>query len=169
MDAASLLPAAVGTVVLTIATTNAMQTSSKVRYGVLDDKGNKILVHPYSPWQAVPTAQAAAAAKAYRACRAYENTKEWAQLSLPVMWLFQIYGSSIPYVEQHHIDVATVGLSGLWFVAAQKYVAGYIKDADDRSGGFKRRTQVFKVWAFGSIAAIACAALARYAPGVLPK
>ena len=147
---------------------DAMKLSSKVRYAVLDDEGKKLLAHPYAPWQDVPKAKSEQAAKAYRASRAYENAKEWLQLSLPVMGLFQVYGSSIPYVKQAHVDCATVTLATLWTMANSAYVKGYVEDAEKRVTGFKRRTLVFKVWALSSIAAIACCAVNRYFPKLLP-
>ena len=163
---AMALPMAVGTALMTYSTIRALLRQSKFRYAVLDSQGKKLLQHPYRPWK---NEDAKGADKAYASCRAYENSKEWLQLSLPIMWTFSVFGGALPYATQNVIDGLTFGLSLVWCIGNEMYVNGYTADnPDGRGPGFKVRTMVFRAWFYLSAAALTCFALTHFGLVNLP-
>jgi hypothetical protein len=155
-----LFAAAAGTIIMTFSVVLSMLNQSKVRYQVVDSQGKKMLSHPYKPWQNVPEEYKAGAAAAYAACRSYENSKEWLQLSLPMMWTFSLFGEALPYATHNIVSILTFALSAVWFIGNHIYLKGYTaENPDGRVTGFKIRTTVFKVWTYASMAAVACYAV----------
>ena len=165
----SLLPAAAGTLLMTYSTVRSLLAQSKARYLVVNAAGKKVLSHPYRPWAAVPEECAAAAAAAYAACRAYENSKEWLQLGLPLMWTLAAFGGALPYATPGAAGAVTLATSAAWAVGNEMYTKGYrAENPDGRSAGFRVRTAVFRVWMYGSALSIACFAVRHFGVYELP-
>lgn len=103
------------------------------------------------------------------ACRSYENSKEWLQLSLPLMWTFAIFGEALPYATQNIVSILTFALSAIWFIGNQMYTKGYTADKPEgRATGFKIRTTAFRVWLYGAIAAVTCYSVRHFGLYDLP-
>ena len=161
--------AAVGTVIMTLSTMLSLLKQGKARYAVVDSQGKKMLAHPYKPWQIVAKEYKDGADAAYTACRSYENSKEWLQLSLPLMWTFAVFGEALPYATQNIVSILTFALSAIWFIGNQMYTTGYTADKPEgRATGFKIRTTAFRVWLYGAIAAVTCYSVRHFGLYDLP-
>ena len=118
---------------------DAMKKMIPPRYNVKDDKGNKLLDHPYKPWTKVPPENQQAADDAYRAFKMFENVKEWTMVSMPLMWTAALFAGALPFMNQDRVDILIAGVSVAWMVGSAKYANGYMKSPADRGTGFKIR------------------------------
>ena len=165
----SLLPAAAGTLLMTYSTIRSLLAQVKARYQVVDSNNKKVLQHPYKPWKPVPKENLAGAENAYAACRAYENSKEWLQLSMPLMWTMAVFGAALPYASQNLVDIATVATSLTWVIGNEMYIKGYsAENPGGRAPGFKIRTFAFRFWMYGSLLAVTCFAVRHFGIYELP-
>jgi hypothetical protein len=159
---AFMAPAA-GTILMVLGCASSIFAMNKVRYGVKDDNGKPLLTHPYTPWQ-VHKGHEEECDNAYRCFKMYENVKEWAFFSMPLMWIFSVFGGSLPYANGKPwlVEGAVVLSAAAWMLGNKWYIDGYIKSAKDRMPGFQLRTKVFRFWLVGSAAGILCSALERF-------
>ena len=75
-------------------------------------------------------------AKAFRTFRAYENSKEWAAMSMPAMLVMSLYGGYVPYVSDR-TNRWVVGLTATaWCAGNVLYCNGYAKSNEERMPGF---------------------------------
>jgi len=149
----SLYPACLGAVTMTSTTVVALLAHVKVRYSITDNDGNKLLDFPYNPAQKI-IGREKEVAKAVRTHRAYENSKEWTALTMPVMFAMSLYGGYLPYVSDR-TNRWMVGLTSMtWCVGNVLYCNGYAKSNAERMIGFKIRTFAFKVFLCGSLASL---------------
>jgi len=118
----------------------------------------QVFEHPYKPWQSVAKEHAEGAEAAYRAFRAYENSKEWAVLTIPSLWIFSVYASALPFVSPTVGAVTTASLAAVYCVGDKLYASGYGESAEGRMKGFKIRTLAFRGIAYGAIAGVVGAA-----------
>jgi hypothetical protein len=139
-----------GTIFMLFGCFNAMSEMVKTRYAVKDEKGKSLLPHPYSPWIPVEAKYQDKADAAYRAFKMFENVKEWTLMSLPLMWLFWLYGDSLPFVNESLIDGAVTLSSVAYMVGTNWYTFGYIEGPEKRMKGFRLRRRVCEFWLFGS-------------------
>ena len=146
----SLMAPAGATIFMLFGCFSAMKEMVKTRYAAKDDNGKPLLPHPYSPWVPVDPKHQDKADTAYRAFKMFENVKEWTLMSLPLMWLFWLYGGTLPYVTEPMVDGAVVLSSLAYSVGTSWYIFGYIEDASKRLKGFKLRRKVCEFWLFGS-------------------
>mmetsp|Transcript_4775 Transcript_4775/g.7456 ORF Transcript_4775/g.7456 Transcript_4775/m.7456 type:complete len:172 (-) Transcript_4775:279-794(-) len=146
----SVMAPAGGTILMLFGCFSAMSEMVKTRYAVKDEKGRPVLPHPYSPWVPVDPKYQLKADAAYRAFKMFENVKEWTVLSLPLKWLFWLYGGTLPYVTQPMVDGAVVLSSIVYLVGTNWYIFGYIQGPEKRLKGFKLRRRVCEFWLFGS-------------------
>ena len=100
--------------------------------------------------------------EAYRSYRAYENSREWLVLSLPIFWLFSVYASSLPFVSDNISDIVSFGTAIAWAVGNYLYISGYTQSAAGRMTGFRIRTLVFRTWFYLSFPALLIVALKRF-------
>ena len=154
---AFLAPAA-GTVAVIFTCIEAMKVQSRQRYAVLDGKGNKVLPHPYKPWT-THAGKEKEVEGAYLAHRAYENSREWATYTIPLLWLFSVYTSAIPYVRPPHVQLALTLLTAGYCYGNVLYVKGYAESAEGRLKGWRLRTLCFRALAYGAAAGIVYAGL----------
>jgi hypothetical protein len=131
---------------------SAMMEMVKTRYAAKDDNGKPLLPHPYAPWVPVETKYQAKADKAYRGFKMFENVKEWTLMSLPLMWLFWLYGGTLPYITEPLMDGAVVASSLAYVVGTHWYIFGYIESPEKRLKGFNLRRRACEFWLFGSLA-----------------
>ena len=141
-----LIPSICTVLVLYFGPISAMIASSKVRYSVVskDDGKKKMLPHPYRPW-IVPPGYETGSDEAFRAFRAFENSKEWAFMFVPLMWIFCVYLSSIPRVTVKMGQIITLVVALLYVLGDQVYIKGYLESADGRVRGFVIRTVAFRI------------------------
>ncbi|KAL3911217.1 MAG: hypothetical protein SGILL_007369 [Bacillariaceae sp.] len=138
-----------GTIFMILGCFSAMKEMIKTRYACKDDNGKPLLPHPYSPWVPVDPKYQDKVDTAYRGFKTFENIKEWTLMSLPLMWLFWLYGGSLPYVTQPMVDGAVILSSIGYMVGTNWYMFGYIEDASKRLSGFQLRRKVCEFWLFG--------------------
>ena len=87
----------------------------------------------------------------FRTFRAYENSKEWAAMSMPAMLVMSLYGGYVPYVSDR-TNRWVVGLTATaWCAGNVLYCNGYAKSNEERMPGFKMRTLMFRVFLYGSM------------------
>ena len=90
----------------------------------------------------------------YRAFRAQENMKEWAVITIPLLWLFSTFVKRVPVVGEYEwILTLLAGHVYAWF--NRKYYEGYVESAEGRVEPFKMRTNVVKFLLFGTCASMA--------------
>merc|ERR1712159_372146 len=102
--------AAVATVGLTVNNVISLLKMIKARYSVKTSEGKNAFPHPYRPWEVPEGTLEAGAEKAYLAYKAYENSKEWTQLMLPLVWVLSLSGEAVPYATQTGVQLLTLGL-----------------------------------------------------------
>lgn len=159
----SLMIPAAGTIFMVYGCVDALMRMVKIRYSVKDENGKMLLPHPYKPW-VVPAGKEEEAEGAYRSFKMYENVKEWTMFSMPLMWIFSVYGGAIPYTNRKPwILESVVGFStAAWVLGNKWYIDGYIKSSEDRLVGFQTRTRVFRFWFYGSLVSLVCSGLERF-------
>lgn len=147
---------------------HAMSAMIKPRYKCKDENGKPLLPHPYEPWKVPDDPKSKEATdKAYRAFKMFENVKEWTFLTMPVMWVFAIYGGDLPYITENMMD-GVILISGTVYAAAtHMYASGYLEAPDKRITGFKLRRKVAEFWLFGAASALLWGGLMRI--GVVKK
>jgi len=131
---------------------NAMSTMLAVRYKCKDDNAKLLLPNPYEPWNA-PTdpKYKEATDKAYRSFKMFENVKEWNFMSMPIMWVFAIFGGDLPYMTQGKMD-GIILVSGVTYaVATHMFSSGYVQLPEKRLTGFYLRRRVCEFWLVGSL------------------
>ena len=145
----SLIPSICTVLVLYFGPISAMIASSKVRYSIVskDDGKKKMLPHPYRPW-VIPSGYESGADEAFRAFRAFENSKEWGFMFVPLLWIFYFYVSSIPLVSAEWGGLITLVVAILYVCGDQVYIRGYLESADGRLRGFVIRTVAFRIVGF---------------------
>ena len=158
----SLLAPSGATVLMVFGTFDALKSMVTVRYAAKDDNGKFLFPHPYEPWKTVDPKYQEQADNAYRAFKMFENVKEWTLLSLPVMWVFSIYGGGMPYVTDPIMDGLIVASGGLYMLGNHWYIRGYLSAPEKRLTGFKIRRRVVEFWLFGSFFSVVWGGLARY-------
>lgn len=158
----SLLAPSGATVLMLFGTFDAMKKMIMVRYASVDDNGKPLFPHPYEPWQTVDPKYKEQAGKAYRAFKMFENVKEWTLMSLPLMWVFSIYGGGVPHVTDSIMDGLIMTSSGLYMLGNHWYVEGYISAPKNRLTGFKVRRRVVEFWLFGSFLSVVWGGLSRF-------
>ena len=73
---------------------------------------------------------------------------------MPVLFIYTLYVPAIPVVGTYMPwTAALLGLA--WGHFNVKYVEGYTESADGRMYGFRKRTQVFRLLAYGALAGMA--------------
>ena len=97
-----------------------------------------------------------------RAFRMFENVKEWTFLMLPLVWVFAIYGSDLPYATESIMDGIILGSTGLYMLGNYWYIQGYISAPENRIKGFTLRRRVSEFWMLGSFVSIVWAGLVRF-------
>merc|ERR1711918_228796 len=98
----------------------------------------------------------------FRAYKATQNVLEWTVYYLPVITFYNLYSPAIPVVGPY-LPWSGAVLSLLYAHANVTYVKGYIKSAEDRMPGFKRRTMVFRALFYVSVAGMAAPFLSKAA------
>ena len=74
------------------------------------------------------------------AYKAYENSKEWTQLMLPLVWVLSLSGEAVPYATQTGVQLLTLGLAGGYAIGDRLYFSGYSQSVSKRMRGFGIRT-----------------------------
>ena len=156
--------AAAATVGMVAGTTLKLLGMVKPRYALKGDDGKALLQHPYQPWVEVPEEAREGAEKAYRAFKAYENSKEWLLLTLPLVWVFSACGEAVPRLPQAGVQVITAGVMAGYLVGDHLFFTGYCEAASKRMRGFRVRTNCFK--ALLALASVSAACLGLRALGV---
>jgi hypothetical protein len=151
-----------GTIVMLFGCFHAMGEMIKIRYAAKDDAGKPLLPHPYTPWTPVDPKYHKMTDKAFRSFKMFENVKEWTLLSVPLMWIFSLYGGTLPLVDDDMVDVAVVLSSAFYAYATSQYISGYIESPKNRLKGFQIRRRVCEFWLFGSVGSVFWAALQRF-------
>ena len=151
----SLFAPSTTTVMMVYGIINAMSCMIRDRYKCKDDNGKPLLPHPYEPWNS-PTdpKYKEATDKAYRGFKTFENVKEWAFITMPVMWVFAIYGGALPYMTQQRMDGVILASGALYTVATHLYTSGYVESAEQRITGFKLRLKVCQFWLLGAVVSL---------------
>ena len=72
-------------------------------------------------------------------------------LSYLVMWIFSIYGSTLPFMTTTIMDGITVASGLFYFYATSKFISGYIQSTEGRISAFQMRRRTSEFWLFGSI------------------
>ena len=98
------------------------------------------------------------------AYKAFENSKEWLQLILPLVWVLSLSGEAVPYVTQTGAQLLTLGLAGGYAIGDRLYFSGYSETASKRIRGFYIRTFFCKGFLVASAVSAAC--LGLWAMGV---
>jgi len=132
--------AAVATVGLTVNNVISLLKMIKARYSVKTSEGKYAFPHPYRPWEVPEGTPEAGAEKAYLAYKAYENSKEWTQLMLPLVWVLSLSGEAVPYATQTGVQLLTLGLAGGYAIGDRLYFSGYSQSVSKRMRGFGIRT-----------------------------
>mmetsp|Transcript_7112 Transcript_7112/g.11808 ORF Transcript_7112/g.11808 Transcript_7112/m.11808 type:complete len:171 (-) Transcript_7112:537-1049(-) len=158
----SILAPSAATFFMIFGCIDAMKKQIEVRYACLDDNGKKLFDHPYSPWEKVDPKYQKQADDAHRAFKTYENVKEWTFLTLPLMWMFALFGGTIPYVTDITVEVTVLVSSVVYMAANHMYTVGYMESAEKRLTGFLLRTNVAKFWMVASAVSLLTAALERF-------
>lgn len=156
--------AAAATVGMVAGTTFKLLGMIKPRYALKGDDGKPLLQHPYRPWQEVPEEHREGAEKAYRAFKAFENSKEWMLLTLPLVWVFSACGEAVPRLPQAGVQAITAGLSAGYILGDHLFFSGYCQSASKRMKGFRIRTNCCK--ALIALASVSAACLGLRALGV---
>jgi hypothetical protein len=161
----SLFAPTTATVFMVFGTFHAMKEMAKTRYAANDENGKTLLPHPYEPWNVRTTdnpKHTEACDKAYRAFKMFENVKEWTFMSLPLVWVFAIYGGDLPYATDAMMDGTILVSTGLYMLANAQYIEGYISAPEKRFKGFKLRRKVVEFWLLGCLVSIGYGGLVRY-------
>ena len=79
-----------------------------------------------------------------------ENVKEWMFVSLPLVWIVGLFGSSLPYVEDAYVNYFLAATSAVYFYANHKFIYGYMEAPEKRLDGFRLRMKVVQLWLLGS-------------------
>ena len=159
----SLFAPAAASVLVCFGCAHAMLEMVKVRYAAKDDNGKPLLSHPYAPWNAPNDPKYKEICdKAYRAFKMFENVKEWTFLMLPLVWVFAVYGSDLPYATESIMDGIILGSTGLYMLGNYWYIQGYISAPENRIKGFTLRRRVSEFWMLGSFVSIVWAGLVRF-------
>ena len=132
--------AAVATVGLTGNSVFSLLKMIRARYSVKTSEGKPAFPHPYRPWEVPEGTPEAGAEKAYLAYKAFENSKEWLQLILPLVWVLSLSGEAVPYVTQTWVQLLTLGLAGGYAIGDRMYFSGYTESTSKRVRGFAIRT-----------------------------
>lgn len=164
----SLFAPSTTTVMLVYGIVDALLTMTGERYKCKDDNGKPLLSIPYEPWNA-PTdpKYKGSTDKAYRAFKMFENVKEWNFMALPPMWVFAVYGGSLPFLTDGMMDGVVLVSGAVYAVATRMFMSGYMDSPEKRLSGFKLRRKVFEFWLFGSAVSLAWSGLGRY--GIVGK
>lgn len=145
----TLLAPACGTFLLLVGCIIAMKDMVKCRYAAKDDKGKIVLQHPYRPWEPpVDPKHRELAEIAFRSYKMNENVKEWAFLSLPLLWIVAIFGGCLPYVTNDIVDGFVILSSTTYAYANYQYIKGYVAAPENRIQGFYLRFNIWKIWLF---------------------
>ena len=67
------------------------------------------------------------------------------------MWIFSVYGSTLPFMTTTIMDAVTVASGLFYFYATSKFVTGYIESTEKRITAFQMRRRTSEFWLFGSI------------------
>eukprot|EP00980_Cylindrotheca_fusiformis_P027389 scaffold20306_cov49-Cylindrotheca_fusiformis.AAC.1 len=94
--------------------------------------------------------------KAWRAFKISENVQESTSLSLPLVWILGIFGTSTApsYVTDKMVSTFLVSSTCIYTYANYKYIHGYLESAENRLDGFYLRMKVFMAWTLLSGASI---------------
>ena len=113
----AFLPAAIGTVGVIYSNILGWGVMGKVRYV---EAGKQ--VHPYKPWEdKSDTADAH-----FRAFKACQNGVEWTTFTVPLLFLFNLYTPSIPYIGAYApLAAAVLGLAFGYYNV--QYIEGALK------------------------------------------
>lgn len=135
----------------------------KHRYAAKDENGKPLLRHPYEPWNA-PTdpKYAETLSKVYRSFKMFENIKEWTFMSMPLVWIFAIYGGTLPYMTDMILDGIILGTGALYAYSNVLYIHGYVESAEKRLPGFSLRKRIVFFWLFGCGASLLWSGLGRF-------
>ena len=166
----SLVAPCVTTTLMIFGLLHSMQEYVKIKYKAIDDNGKSLLPHPYEPWIKDTTLDKKylpLVDKAYRAFRMFENVKEWTFLSIPIMFIFHIYGSNLPYISDEKrmfniMDYVTIGSGMFYLYATNLFIKGYIESANLRLKGFKLRRRLCEFWLFGTIISLLWFVIEKY-------
>ena len=151
--------AAVATVGLTGNSVFSLMKMIRARYSVKTSEGKPAFPHPYRPWEVPEGTPEAGAEKAYLAYKAFENSKEWLQLILPLVWVLSLSGEAVPYVTQTGVQLLTLGLAGGYAIGDRLYFSGYSETAPKRIRGFFIRTLFCQGFLVASAVSAACLGL----------
>lgn len=145
----------------------ALMEMIKPRYAAKDDNGKPLLPHPYEPWN-TPTdpKYKETVDKVYRAFKMFENVKEWTFMSLPIMWIFAIYGGALPYMTDTLMDGIILSTGALYAISNVMYIHGYVEAPEKRLPGFQLRKKVVMCWLLGSFVSLVWGGLTRF--GLVP-
>lgn len=159
----SLFAPSVTTIFMVFGCAHGILEMVKLRYACKDDNGKPLLPHPYEPWNAPTDPKYKDSVDAvYRAFKMVENIKEWTFLSLPIMWVFALYGGALPYMTDAIMEGIILASGAAYCVGNYWYVNGYIESAAKRLKGFQVRRRVFEFWLLGSLASVVWGGLIRY-------
>ena len=159
----SLFAPSTTTFLLTVGCVQAMMEMVKIRYAAKDENGKPLVRHPYEPWN-VPTdpKYKEALDKVYRSFKMFENIKEWTFMSLPLIWIFAIYGGALPYMTDFILDGIILGTGALYAFGNGLYINGYIEAPEKRLQGFTLRKRISIFWMWGSAISLLWAGLSRF-------
>eukprot|EP00980_Cylindrotheca_fusiformis_P021552 scaffold8397_cov90-Cylindrotheca_fusiformis.AAC.6 len=153
----SLIGPAASSFMLSMGSLYAIVVNIKHRHMAKDDDGKELLPHPYSPWEIPPDSKHKAMAdKAWRAFKIAENIQENTVLSLPLVWIMGIFGTSTcpSHVTDKMVSTFLVSSTCIYTYANYKYIHGYVESPEKRLGGFFLRMKVFMAWTLLSGASI---------------
>ncbi|KAL3940227.1 MAG: hypothetical protein SGBAC_005187 [Bacillariaceae sp.] len=142
----SLFAPAASSFFLIMGAATAIKEQIKVRYSVKDDEGKAIFSHPYQPWIEIDPKYKEGADKAWRAFKMCENVKEWAVVSMPLVWIVALFGSSLPYVEDSYVNYFLGVSSFMYAYGNYQFIYGYLESPEKRIKGFKLRMMAFQLW-----------------------
>jgi hypothetical protein len=158
----SLLVPAGSSVFMIMGCLQAMQAQAVVRYTVKDENGKMLLPHPYAPWIPVPKEYQSKADDAYRAFKMYENVKEWALISIPLMWTSFVFCGGLPCMNQARAEALIAITTAVYMYGNNVFIKGYLESADARLQGFQLRKNVVISWILISIVSMGYTALKRF-------
>jgi len=151
----TLYPACLGAAGMGLTNVAALLQHTKYHDSITDEAGKKLLDFPYNPNQQIK-GRDEEVSKAFRTHRAYENSKEQCQITMPFMFVFSLYGGSIPYLSERTTRWVVGTTAAGWCIGNILYVTGYMKSNEGRTTGLRVRTLCARVFMYGSIVSLGC-------------
>ena len=123
-----VLPPAIGTLAICGTYANCMVSFVSLR------SKKKTIKLPYRPWEDTDE-------ETYRSFRAVENIREWNTFSVPLIWMFSVFGKEVPVVGPY-IPLASVAVAGFYSLLCKVYCSTYTEKTEKRVRSFWLRMRL---------------------------